>query len=417
MSPALHVGIDVHSQENRVCLLDAEGEEVVRRFSTANNRPGTQLLIARLVEAMGAGAFDRLRVAVEATHWYWFPLLLTLRQDPVLGRWPLDLYAFNPRLTAKYKESFSDKDKDDDTDAYMTADRLRTYPRKELPAPFAPALRHLALRFLTRYRYHLVKDLVREKNYGLAILYLKASEYRTEHPFGDVFGATSRAVIAEFASCEDIAALPLDQLIAWLDVQGHGRFPDPAKVARELQRVAAESYPLHPHLQDPVNLVLSWSLQDVTFHQRQLERINTAIDQAMADFPNPLTTIPGLGPVFSAGIIAEIGDLARFNYDETKVAQFAGLHWRHHQSGQSQAEDTYLTKRGNAYLRYYLCEAANQVRVHDAEYAAYYQRKHDEVRKHQHRRAVVLTARKLVRLVVRLLTTNQTYQPRRRPGT
>ncbi|MBU0491164.1 MAG: hypothetical protein KKA73_14695 [Chloroflexi bacterium] len=49
----------------------------------------------------------------------------------------------------------------------------------------------------------------------------------------------------------------------------------------------------------------------------------------------------------------------------------------------------------------------------DAEYTAYYNRKHDEVRKHQHKRALVLTARKLVRLVVRLLTTNQVYQPRR----
>ena len=51
--------------------------------------------------------------------------------------------------------------------------------------------------------------------------------------------------------------------------------------------------------------------------------------------------------------------------------------------------------------------------MRDAEYAAYYQRKYDEVPKHQHKRAMVLTARKLVRLVVRLLTTNQPYQPRR----
>ena len=44
-----------------------------------------------------------------------------------------------------------------------------------------------------------------------------------------------------------------------------------------------------------------------------------------------------------------------------------------------------------------------------------YQRKYQEVRKHQHRRAIVLTARKLVRLVVRLLTTNERYRPPRRP--
>lgn len=49
----------------------------------------------------------------------------------------------------------------------------------------------------------------------------------------------------------------------------------------------------------------------------------------------------------------------------------------------------------------------------DPEYAAYYERKFQEVRKYQHKRAIVLTARKLVQLVVRLLTTNQPYRPRR----
>mgnify|MGYP001231028076 CR=1 FL=1 len=72
-----------------------------------------------------------------------------------------------------------------------------------------------------------------------------------------------------------------------------------------------------------------------------------------------------------------------------------------------------MTRTGNQYLRYYFCEAANTVRMHDREYGAYYDRKYHEVRQHQNKRALVLTARKLVRLVVRLLTTNQPYQVRR----
>jgi hypothetical protein len=68
-------------------------------------------------------------------------------------------------------------------------------------------------------------------------------------------------------------------------------------------------------------------------------------------------------------------------------------------------------------LRYYLCEAANSVRMHDASYAAYYEKKYNEVPKHKHKRAVTLTARKLVRLVVRLLTTNEPYQARRQEET
>jgi hypothetical protein len=51
--------------------------------------------------------------------------------------------------------------------------------------------------------------------------------------------------------------------------------------------------------------------------------------------------------------------------------------------------------------------------MHDVSYAAYYEKKYNEVPKHKHKRAITLTARKLVRLVVRLLTTNEPYQVRR----
>ena len=414
MSHPLFVGLDVHSQTNRVCLMDQAGEQWGRRFSVANNRPGSQLLIVRLLEALRQGAFDSLRLAVEATNWYWLPLFQTLQQDPQLSQWPVALFTFNPRLIARYKETFSDQDKTDDSDAFLIADRLRM--GRDLPAPFQLEAQYLALRFLTRYRFHLVKDLVREKNHCLSILYLKASEYRQDHPFADVFGATSLALLQEFATLDEIATLPLDELVTWLDVKGKGRFPDPAKVARELQQVSQDSYPLASQLQQPVNYVLSWSFQLVTFLERQLQRVNTASAEAVGQIPHTLDTIPGIGPVFAAGIIAEIGDVARFDHDEAKVAQFAGLHWRKTASAKFEAEDTRLTKRGNAYLRYYFCEAANAVRMRDADYAAYYQRKHDEVPKHQHRRAVVLTARKLVRLVVRLLTTNQPYRPRSVPS-
>ncbi len=413
MSNPLIVGLDVHSKHNRICLLDRDGEQLGRRFTTANNRPGTQVLIARIVQALRDGPFDSVRIAAEATNWFWFALFQTLQQDPVLAGWPLALYALNPRVTAKHKEGFSDKDKTDDVDAYVTADRLRTYSRQDLPTPFEPNLRQLRLRFLTRYRYQLVKDLVRAKNRCASNLYLKANEYREDQPFSDVFGVTSQALIEEFASFEEVAAMPLEELASWLDSKARGNLPDPAQTARELHQVAHDSYPLDPELQQSVNHVLHWGFAQINFLERQIKQVNADIVEAMQDFPNTLDTIPGFGPVFSAGIIAEIGDVARFNHDESKVAQYAGLHWRKNESADFKADETRLTKRGNAYLRYYLCEAANIVRLHDAEYAAYYQRKFAEVRKHPHKRAVTLTARKLVRLVVRLLTTNQPYRPRR----
>jgi len=52
-------------------------------------------------------------------------------------------------------------------------------------------------------------------------------------------------------------------------------------------------------------------------------------------------------------------------------------------------------KCGNFYLRYYLVEASNLLRMHVDEYTAFYYKKYKEINRHQHKRALVLTARKL----------------------
>ena len=51
------------------------------------------------------------------------------------------------------------------------------------------------------------------------------------------------------------------------------------------------------------------------------------------------------GPVYSAGIVAEIGPIARFPSDDA-LAKYAGLTGRTHQSGHFDAEDRPLTRAG-----------------------------------------------------------------------
>ncbi|BDP56880.1 hypothetical protein EfmJHP36_13590 [Enterococcus faecium] len=125
-----------------------------------------------------------------------------------------------------------------------------------------------------------------------------------------------------------------------------------------------------------------------------------------------LTSIPGVGKVYAAGLIAEIGQIERFE-DQTKLAKYAGLSWKVNQSGNYQSQNTPLTKQGNRYFRYYLVEAANSVKNYLPEYKAFYQSKYKEVPKHQHKRALVLTARKFTRLVDTLLRKHQLYTPPR----
>ncbi|WP_242957116.1 transposase, partial [Flavonifractor sp. An82] len=135
-----------------------------------------------------------------------------------------------------------------------------------------------------------------------------------------------------------------------------------------------------------------------------------ALHGAPLDIFPTLTSIPGIGKVYSAGIIAEIGNIHRFD-SQASVAKFAGLVWTQHQSGEFEAEHSRMIKSGNRYLRYYLLEAANSVRRCDSEFRRYYDLKYHEVNKYQHKRALALTARKLVRLVFRLLKDNRLYIP------
>jgi len=163
-------------------------------------------------------------------------------------------------------------------------------------------------------------------------------------------------------------------------------------------------------MQDPVNLSLSVTLSTIQHMESQVKRLDKEIAKLMKAIPQTLTSVKGIGNVFAAGLIAEIGNVKRFNSHHS-LAKYAGLVWTQYQSGEYESDDTSRMRTGNKYLRYYLIQAAESIRKHDSEYKAFYNKKYAEVPKHKHKRALVLTARKLVRLVYSLLSTNQLYTP------
>jgi transposase len=189
-------------------------------------------------------------------------------------------------------------------------------------------------------------------------------------------------------------------------MQEYGRkhFDDPQATARQVQRALQNSFPVTPDLDAALPVVLQVAWTHIRDLEKLMRRLDREIAQRMERITNPLLSVQGLGPV----IIAEIAEIKRFR-DDPQLAKFVGLVWRKHASGQFVAEETRLAKTGNVYLPYYLIEGANLIRQHNLEYQAYYRRKFAEVPKHPHKRALVLTARKLVRLVFALLTKNQTY--------
>jgi len=112
-----------------------------------------------------------------------------------------------------------------------------------------------------------------------------------------------------------------------------GHLADPARVAQAVRQAARDSFRLPEVLKEPVHQILSWTLQDIRYLEAQIQAVDRRIAREPAARTKRLRTVPGIGPVFAAGILAEIGDITGFA-DDDQVAQFAGLTWPPAVSGQ-----------------------------------------------------------------------------------
>jgi len=401
----LFVGIDVGSRDNAVYIMLPDGDKH-SSFSMQNSHSGAETLVKKVVAALEKNSLSAVTIGIESTGVYGENLMHFLRADGSLGQFERNLFVLNPKQVDKFKASYSELPKTDPIDAFVIADSLRF--GRITTSPYKDDYRYHALKTLTRARYHAVENLTREKQRFMNYLFLKCSGLAQEKVFSNTYGATALAVFEEFETPDDIIDMDLEQLTAFIAERGKNRFANPDEVAAAVQVAARGSYRLPKTISDSVNQVLSISISSMRAMQAQIKALDKEIERQFENIPNTLTSIKGIGLVSSAGIIAEIGDINCFA-GQAQLGKYAGLAWRKHQSGTFEAQNTRLIKTGNRYLKHYLCEAAFSLVRCDTEYKRFYELKYKEINKYQHKRALVLTARKFVRLVFRLLKDNRLY--------
>lgn len=412
MSPML-IGIDVSLRSHHVQFMDGAGTSLAS-FAVPNDQSGADSLIKKMLDTASKQQLQELRIGMEATSnlgWHLAHYLKTELQgyEPSVQS---QIYVLNARKVSRFKKGYEALPKNDRVDAWVIADHLRF---GRLPHEMKDIIQYEALQRLTRTRFYLINNIKRDKTYFLNQVFLKFSGMRQDNPFSNTFGNTSLAVIQELEP-EQIVNMSMDELIVFLQDKGKNRFDNPEEIASYLKKIARSSYRLDKVMADPVNISIATTLSVIQHLESEVKKLDKEIAKIMKGISQTLTSVKGIGPVFAAGILAEIGGIERFD-DHNNLAKYAGLVWSQHQSGEFQADETSRLRTGNKYLRYYLVQAADSVRKHDAEYAAFYKKKFDEVPKHKHKRALVLSARKLVRLVFMLLKTNTLYTPpeRRNP--
>ena len=267
------------------------------------------------------------------------------------------------------------------------------------------------------------------------MLYLTASDYQRVKPFSDLFGVTSQQVLRDYPDVQALADLELDTLAHQLQQLANGSLPQPDNNAKKLHQVAADSYPLPDHLQAVLYPILTFTLDHIRFLTDQQKPYQHLIEQHLALLPEAqdLLDTAGLGPILVAGFLAEIQDTHRFTtgqkFDRKRkqyrprsyrdgqaaVAKLAGLWWPQNDSSRATDQRKGLARERNPYLRYWFVQAAHTLQRYQPTYAAFYQLKFQQAAHHHHKRALILTARKAVRLVFALLHKAQRDLPKEVP--
>ncbi len=409
----LYVGIDVSKQTNQVHAMNYDSKKLLS-FNVKNDNEGASVIEAKVYDCLIKHNMKNVVIILESTGIYSYHIAVYLSDSHFLKQCNCLVYCINPKTSKKFRESYTDMDKTDPKDAFVLADMARCGRHKTISPVNGPG--KLAMQRLTRHRRHISECIVREKSYVLNNIFLKFSAYETKIDgkslFSNTFSATSYEVLLEYKSPQDIIDTPIEELVEFISKASKNR-TDPNIVAEMLKVAARKSYRLDKAAYDPINTAIASSLCILRCYESELKSIDKEIMNLVKTLNKQeydcLISIPGIGPVFAAGILSEIGSIFQFDNEEA-LAKYAGITWRTNQSGNFKAEDTPMTKTGNSFLRYYLIEAAQMAVIHNPIYKEYYDKKYNEVKTHQHTRALVMTSRKLIRLIHGLMSKNQLYK-------
>jgi transposase len=160
-----------------------------------------------------------------------------------------------------------------------------------------------------------------------------------------------------------------------------------------------------------------WLLKYLELHEQRIIELKGKIHQdAKTDEDmQRLQTIAGVGPIVSYAYVAHVGDGSSFNKG-AQVSNYIGFVPRLDYSGTIQRHG-HITKRGNAYLRGLLVQAAwSMVRSkHGGALRARYQH-YTTLQGMSKKKTIVSIARRLTELMYSVLHNNGVYEPRQWDG-
>jgi len=387
------VGIDVAKDKHDCFILSSEGEVLADVFTVTNNRDGFETLYQRIRSC--ARPTDNIKVGLEATGHYSYNILGFLLDNG------LATYVINPLHTNLYRKSLSlRKTKTDRIDARTIAAMLMS--DVDLKSYTDTAYHNEELKSLTRYRFDKVRQRAKLKQSVSRLVNILFPELETLVP--TLHMASVYALLSELPGAQQIAAVHLTHLKTLLANASKGRYDrDKAVEIREAAKCSIGSK------MPAKSLELRHTIQLIHELDKEIDEIESSIEEIMNALQSPITTIPGIGYRMGAMILAEIGDFSNFDSPD-KILAYAGLSPSTYESGKLKASGAYahMEKRGSRYLRFAIFNATKYVCHWDPTFAAYLAKKRAEGK--HYNVAISHAAKKLMRVIYSLQKSGQAYR-------
>ena len=273
--------------------------------------------------------------------------------------------------------------------------------------PYLPEGVYGDLRRFTLLRDQLTEDRIRAVNRLHRELTICFPEYKDA--FGKVDGAFTMALLKTVPFPADLKAIGADGIreiwhAAKLRGRGYSR-------AEEIIRYAEQSVGLQDGV-DGSRTAVIWFAEQIASLDQKLAEIEEVLHAKCHELPcaENLLEIPGVGGTILAGIVAEMGDLSRFDTAK-EIQKLSGLGLVACSSGKHKGE-TKISHRGRKRLRYWLFQAAKSVTAHTAEFkelhAYYTTRENNPLKKMQ---SLVVIACKLLRIIFAIFKNGTRYNP------
>jgi transposase len=386
----IYVGIDVAKNKHDCCILGSNGK-VVSTFTFDNNKGGYEKLIATIAKFSKSKSYVDVKIGLESTGCY------SLNLTNYLNQKRLSVKVFNPLLVNLRRKAESlRKTKTDKSDCKFLASMLFS---EESEPYLQPVLPISELKILTRNRSRLIHMRTKLKQSIARLVDILFPELPSL--VYSLHQKSSYALLLEYPTAKSIASTHIVKLTNLLSCNSKGKYGRArALQVRELANnsIGFDSVATGFELKQTIRLIQNLD--------GEIAMLDDQIKTIMDELNSPILSIPGIGYTLGAIILSEIGDIRNFS-NPAKLLKFAGLEPSVYESGRYKASDTPMVKRGSAYLRWALLQAARLIAMRDSSFRAYQAKKRAEgkhffvVQSH--------LAKKLVRVLHKMLSTGAVF--------